>query len=223
MNFLSKYWSQILLAVAGVILFFALKGCSDNASTLSDYQDQIAYAKEETKTYKGKNGQLIAEKSQLQLENTNIFEEREDLAKKLANAEIKAKNVNSMTNIVTTTTISDPIVIELPGDSIPCDFGPIPFSTPKDSIHYTIKGTFSNKALAFTDINFPDTLTFTSYEKRIGFMKRKTFANVQHSNPYITTKGIESYQINPKKKWYQKTITKVAVGFVIGAYSVSKL
>lgn len=150
----------------------------------------------------------------------DIVAQNKTLQKAIKDAEFKVKNVSTITQVITKTYI-DTISITL-HDSIPCnDFIPIAFAI--DSAYYSIAGVIKKKSLAFTTINFPDSLSVITAKKKHLFRKNEFIVSVSHSNPLIKTVGITNLTISEQRKWWQSEWLKAGVGFVGGIVVSQKL
>lgn len=198
--------------VAVVLLILSIKQCRDNANnyaSLKDYQASL----NDTITYL-KNG--IAQKPAIEVTPNafkDIVNENASLKKAIKEAEIKAHNVHTVTQVVTKTEI-DTISISL-HDSIPCaDFVPITFGI--DSLYYSIAGVIKKKSLLLTAVNFPDSVTIITANKNHFFKKDEFVVTVGHSNPLVKTIGLSNITVSEKRKWYESGWWKAGIGFAGG-------
>lgn len=208
--------THILLGVivAGVILF-GIDECVD--SNRSDkLVDSAASYSDTAEFYKMKNGAVVALNQSLVLENK---EQMETLLKKydtLSRVIKKFSSVQSATIITERTVIqNDTVRFET---QIPCNFAPI--RVRRDSLHYVFDGRITPNSLIIDSIIIPSRLDIVIGTRKIGLFKRERRVEVIPSNPLVHITNIKNFVIDDRKKWYQKTGTKVAFGALLGGAGV---
>lgn len=211
---------NFVILVLSVAFLISLKQCSDREDSLDGMEQYIA-SRNDTITYL-KNG-MVAQKSAIEVSDRtikSIIESREELKKALEDSRLKARNVRSITTIVSDIK-TDTIKIILT-DTLPCaDFAPITFNV--DSTHYSIGGLISKKSVQISKVSFPDSLIIITASKKHFLKKNEFLVSASHSNPLIRTNGLENLTVKDDRKWWEKRWIYFAAGVVGGGYLVGKL
>lgn len=210
-----KYWSHIGL-LAAIIAICCLSQCAMVRGDLYDQSKAYLASLDDTITYL-KNG--IAQKAAVEV-SPDLFKElvgqNEELQKQLKDAKIKAKNVHTITTVVTNTEI-DTISITL-RDTIPCDdFAPIPFRA--DSQYYSIAGDVTKRAIRLSKVSFPDSLYVITADRKHLFRKNEFIVSIGHSNPNVKTVGLTNLTVTEERKWWQNMWIERVVVLAVGAYA----
>lgn len=126
----------------------------------------------------------------------------------------KFSNVKTITKEVTTTLI-DTITIAY-RDTIPCVFNKQDSIIKKD---YSLNYNSTQKGISINNLKIPDTLRVITGEKRKWFLGAKTpTIDITHSNPLIQVTGLQHYELNQPKRFYETTVFKFASGVLLGAW-----
>lgn len=208
-----------LLVVAFIALFISIRKCGDNSDLYSDSKNYLASLNDTIRYLK--NG--VAQKLAVEI-NKDLFisvvRERDDLRKALADAKLKAKNVRTLTQVVTKIE-TDTITIAF-HDTLPCpDFIPVPFAV--DSQYYDISGLVSKSNITITNVDFPDSTYIITAAKNHLFRKDEFLVSVKHTNPHIKTIGLQNFTIKEKRKWWQNGWLKFGMGLAGGIYFSQKI
>ncbi len=82
---------------------------------------------------------------------------------------------------------------------------------------YSFDYKSNNKGLKVSNFTLNDSLTIITGTKRKWFLGKETnTVDVYHSNKYINSENVKHVDVAPKKKFYETTLFKFAVGFGTG-------
>lgn len=128
------------------------------------------------------------------------------------------KNTKSQTKVVTRTQIDSVVVPVVTIDTLYVNGNFAPIYTFEDtSDFYTIKGRVSSELALLDEVSFPNNVTFSHRWERKNFLAKKTyFVEVKNSNPYVQIQGIQNYQIEDKKPFWETGKFWYAVGIGTG-------
>lgn len=201
--------------IAAIVVIAGFRECSirnkadDLLNAVSNYSDSAEF-------YKGKNGVLIAYNQSLVL---NSEGQLKDL---LHRYDTLSKALKKFSDIQSTTIIRERVLIEHDtfrlSTEIPCDFTPI--NVHRDSANYVFDGTISRDLFVINKIEIPNKQDIIIGTKKVGFLKKERRVEIINSNPLIKPVSIQSYVIDDRKKWYQRTWVHVAAGVVLGGAGV---
>lgn len=201
-----------------IALLFSFKSCNTYKQRANDAETYITSGKDIIKYLKDST---VAQRKTIQADAVlfkTFLDERSDLRKQLAEEKIKPKQVSSITSIVSHEVIQtkkDPIIIM--HDTLPCpEFKPVKFSI--DSLYYSIAGTIDKKNVAFTHIDFPDTLSLIAFTQHNFFRRNETKVSAHHSNKYIRITGLESINVRDNPKWWESRWIGAAIGLGAGYF-----
>ncbi len=208
---LDKKHKLFLGIIIILLLFVSFMGYEWKKSIddLKSANDYIASANDTLRHLK--NGVVQIPEIQItQEEFKNIVEQRNDLQKQLLSAKIKIKNVSHISDIQTKIELDKPISIPLTRNEEGIDLisdndcctDTSNFNC--DSLYYSIHGQVSRSVVRFDSINFPDSISHIDYIKTHFFSKDEYGTTVKHSNKYIKTVGLMSFNIKEEKKWWDR-------------------
>lgn len=128
------------------------------------------------------------------------------------------ENTKSQTRVITKTSIDSIIVPVTSVDTIYIDKGWMPIYSFQDtSKFYSIEGRVSPEFALIDDISFPNEVTFSHRWERKNILSKKTyFVEVKNSNPYVRIQGIQNYQLEDEKKFWEQGKFWFAVGLGAG-------
>jgi len=217
-----KNITRILLCAAVMVIAISTYTCNKFKSDSQGKGDYIS-SLDDTITFL-KSG--VAQKPAVQVTKAafeDIVNQNAILMAALKEAELKAKNVTSITTASSTISLPDPIIITLSGDSLPCpDFKPVPFR--KDSIGaYSIAGVIMKTGIRLDTINFPDTLFIITGHKRHFFKKDEFVVTASHSNKYFKINGLHNLTVKDERKWWQGRAVPIIGAFIGGVYISRKI
>lgn len=209
---------SVSLAIAFALTLRSCHGWKQEAEDAGNYitasKDTLQYLRDSS----------VAQRKTIEADASlfkTILEERDDLRKALKDAQIKPKNVGSITTAVSHSTIApghDSIIIKV--DSMPCpDFGPVPFS--KENKDYYVAGNIENEGITITKLDFPDSLSIILFTDHHLFRKSEHKASAHHSNQYLRVTGLESIEVRQKNKLLNSRWLYLTVG-VVGGYFLFK-
>lgn len=82
---------------------------------------------------------------------------------------------------------------------------------------YSFDYKSNNKGLKVSNFTLEDSVTVITGQKRKWFLgKAENTIDVYHSNKYISSENIKHVDVTPKKRFYETTLFKFAVGFGTG-------
>lgn len=202
-----------VIVIGGIL--FGIDECND--SNRSDrLVESVANYNDTAEFYKMKNGAVVAFNQSLVLEN------KEQMESLLLKYDTLSRVLKKFSSIQSTTIIHERTVIQ--NDTIrlqteiPCDFAPI--RVRRDSLHYVFDGRITPKSLIIDSIVIPSRLDIVIGTKKLGLFKRERRVEIIPSNPLIHITSIKNFVIDDRKKWYQKTGTKLALGALLGGAGV---
>jgi hypothetical protein len=211
---------RILVLALLIILGLTIKKCSDKSN---DYSGIASYTASLSDTIRYlKNG--IAKKPAVEITRDvfdEVLKERDDLRAALKKAEIKARNVRSVTSI-SSKIETEPITITM-HDTVLKEGDPPVFVFDADSTFYHISGMAFNNKLILETIDFPDSMVIITADKPHFFKPNEYFITVSHSNPLIKTTGMENLTIYKPNRWWNSTWAKLGLGVVGGVVISQKL
>lgn len=176
----------------------------NQVSILSSYKDTVMY-------YKTRSGVLVSFNDAIRVDYKVLMATNRKLERKLH--DLKIKKPTNIT-IEKSEVRIDSVKIQLT-DTLPCDKFNIAFGV--DSPYYSISGRITKQLLTFGNISIPDEQSIIVGKKSNGFLQSKSYVvTVTHTNPYVRTIGLQSYDIKYKKSIFEKWWFQGLVGFGIG-------
>ena len=185
------------LVIMGVILIFLqFRSCNierkynNEVQKVLDYQDTV-------KNYVAKDGTIVDYNENLKATLESFMDATQDSMRiLLSNIKIPKPEI--------ITIIKERFYI----DSIPSvalNLSDCKFDTTfllKEKF-YEVRGRLTNKKLSLQSIMIPNTISIVIGDRKEKWWKKKEYiATVTHSNPNITTEGIQSFTIEePRSKW----------------------
>jgi len=126
--------------------------------------------------------------------------------------------VKKFTEIKTITKYVDRIKIDTIAvrykDSVPYVFERIG-EIKTDEYEFTYKS--NNKGLKVSDLTINDSLIIVTGNKRKWLLGEKiNTIDISHSNKYVNSKEIQHIEVAPKKEFYDTTLFKFGLGFILG-------
>jgi len=86
-----------------------------------------------------------------------------------------------------------------------------------DTKEYSFDYKSTEKGLKLYNVNFNDSITLITGTKRKWFLGKQTNTiDIIHSNKYVNSGEVKHIEVQPKKKFYETTLFKIAVGFGAG-------
>lgn len=205
---MKKWIVRILIVIAFIGLWYYGESKSQDASTT------IEQLTGKVDSYKTKYDQLVESKESVILENDDfkfINDSLRDVISKFKEPETVTKYKWRLKT--DTMEVLIPVYIN-DSDSLFYDFI-------KDDGYNIVSGTVSKSKIKINPIEVNNELSIVSgYKKRGFFKKKRHYIDISNSNPYIQTKGITTFHVQPKKSWHEKWWVTGAVG-VIGGILIS--
>ena len=128
------------------------------------------------------------------------------------------EKTKAQTRVVTKTSIDSIVVPVVTVDTVFVEKGWMPIYTFRDtSAFYYISGRVSSELALIDDISFPNNVTFSHRWERKNILSKKTyFVEVKNSNPYVQIQGIQNYQLEDEKRFWEMGKFWFAVGLGAG-------
>ena len=120
---------------------------------------------------------------------------------------------------LSTKTLIDSIYISVVDiDTILIDKQQFPIYSFQDSNEfYSISGSVSPKEALLKEISFINNITFSQRWERKNILAKKTyFVEVKNSNPYVTIYGVQNYQIQDHRRFWEQGKFWFAIGTGVG-------
>ena len=202
-----KFYHGLLIG-AIVSLLFLIDGCNKKAklteaiTSINEYSDTV-------KNERTKSGRLLSYNSNLEVSQEALYLAVDSLKSYIS--DIGVKNPEVIT-IVKTDTKLDTIFIPL--NIANCDFDT---TFHIDSSHYNISGRITDEGLSLNNISFANEMGMVvGYKKEKWFKRKERVITVTNSNPYMDVKGLTSFTIVNKKKWYERPLIHFGLGVIAG-------
>ena len=115
------------------------------------------------------------------------------------------KNTKSQTKVITQTRIDSVFVPVVSVDTLLIDgtIAPI-YSFQDTSSFYKIAGRVGPQSALIEEISFMNDITFSHRWERKNFLSKKTyFVEVKNTNPFVQIHGLQNYQIEEKKRFWE--------------------
>ena len=128
------------------------------------------------------------------------------------------EKTKAQTRVVTKTSIDSIVIPVVTVDTVFVEKGWMPVYTFRDtSEFYSISGRVSSELALIDDISFPNNVTFSHRWERKNILSKKTyFVEVKNSNPYVQIQGIQNYQLEDEKRFWEMGKFWFAVGLGAG-------
>ena len=215
------------LTIALLILLLCISGCSawKNYSQLKNYKEQVkklTLNEQEFELLRDNNGKLIAQQQQI------IFTHKQAIDHGLI-AYVKLKKLKSQVRIRTVTEL-DSIFVPFVKDSLITLHDtvfvdttiylstikvPQKFSLIDD--YYTIAGKVKKDGLIVDSLKIFNQTNINIGLKSQGIFKKPLpVVMVEHTNPYVKTRGLGNIIIKDEKKFYDRKLFWLGVGLVGG-------
>lgn len=130
------------------------------------------------------------------------------------------KKTKSQTRIVTQTRVDSIFVPTTIVDTLYLDSDSLPvYRFQKEDEWFKISAqVFPTKTL-IENVSFNNTMTFAHRWERKNFLAKKTyFVEVKNTNPYVRIQGVQNYQIEEEKRFWETRRFGFIVGFGSGLY-----
>ena len=128
------------------------------------------------------------------------------------------KKTKSQTRVVTHTRIDSIFVPTTIVDTLYLDSDSLPvYRFQKQDEWFSISAqVFPTKTL-IENVSFNNTMTFSHRWERKNFLAKKTyFVEVKNSNPYVTIYGVQNYQIQDHRRFWEQGKFWFAIGTGVG-------
>mgnify|MGYP001596702140 CR=1 FL=1 len=201
----SKVLYLIIVILIGLLF---LRECQNQAHE-NELISQITNYKDTAKVERLKNGALVYSNQILTLNSQEQLKTLSSVNDTIKLMLKKFKSVNNVTNINNQFFAGSDTIKQV--FNIPCDFKPFKIRHGSDST-YRVIATIAKDYSSIDTVSLKDKETLIFGRKKIGFMKYDHSIDINHSNPYISTYGIKSYQYMPRKQWYERTWVHILTG-----------
>lgn len=206
-NIHSFDWHKIFLY--GIILFLVSKlfVTCENERTANSV---ITSLKNQMTTYKLSNGKLVNSVEFLQYEKSQI---KKEVPKQIAS---KFHEIKTLTKTKFVTKF-DTIKIEY-DKIVDCDFD---ITGNLATQEYNLQYISNQKGIKITELAIPDSVIVVTGTKRKWLLgKEIKTLDITHSNKFVETESVQHIELFEKKKWYQTTVFKIGLGFLVGSFIV---
>jgi hypothetical protein len=210
---LNKFSNYIFIAIIILICFLYFKSCVQNNADKSRIEKLLEY-KHTVKNYTTKKGTVVNYNNSLAVSPEDLKIVQDTLLTYIENLELKLKNVKSTTIITERIQIDS---VEVPVYLTDCNFDTT-INVTKPFYDFNI--TMTNTGLTFNSLKFPNRLGVTLTDKKEKWYKPKnSIVAVTNSNPYMKVDGISTYTFKKQKKWYNRQLTSLTAGILLGAFT----
>jgi len=130
------------------------------------------------------------------------------------------QNTKSQTKVITRTQIDSVLIPVQTIDTMFVDGNFAPIYNFRDSSEwYSIAGRVSPELALLEKVSFSNDITFSHRWERKNFLAKKTyFVEVKNTNPYVRIQGVQNYQIEEEKRFWETRRFGFIVGFGSGLY-----
>lgn len=206
MSNLYKLKQALIFICILFLISFLVKQCKEN----KELAKKIDVLKSNEKIYKNKIGTLTLSKEVLTVKNSELKKYISEQDKKLTSEFSKVKTLvkwKQYTKFDTTVVFKEPIE---------CDF------KRSDSIKtkwYNFTYEIDKSSLKLSKMSFTNEITIITGTKRKWFLGKETITtDITNSNPYVSNSEMQSFEVVKPKRWYDTTVFKFGIGFLVGAY-----
>tara|TARA_R100000406_G_scaffold62469_1_gene43591 strand:- start:20 stop:679 length:660 start_codon:yes stop_codon:yes gene_type:complete len=128
------------------------------------------------------------------------------------------KNTTAQTKVITRTQIDSVFIPVVSIDTLFVDGSSAPiYSFSDTSEFYSIRGKVNPEFALIEDISFLNDITFSHRWERKNFLSKKTyFVEVKNTNPHVQIQGLQNYQIQEKKRFWETGKFWYAIGLGTG-------
>ena len=128
------------------------------------------------------------------------------------------ERTKAQTRVITRTSVDSVFIPVTSIDTIYFNRREMPIYSFRDtSSFYNIQGRVSPELALIEEISFPNNITFSHRWERKNLLSKKTyFVEVKNSNPYVRIQGVQNYQIQDDKRFYETGKFWFGVGIVSG-------
>lgn len=191
--------TYIIIAIAIVLFVFGCHQMQEKQKLKEQQSNTIAFLQDSVSYYKNQYGQAVATKTTLAGDKAQLevlLSNQIDSTQELKSLVDEFKTVNSA-GIVQTTTDIDTIYVPF-NKPVGLDF--------ERDIHitdqfYNLNAYINQDGFSLNSLTIPNKMSFVIGTKKKGLFSKPTYQiDVKHSNPYIKTKGIDSYTLKPDVK-----------------------
>ena len=128
------------------------------------------------------------------------------------------KNTTAQTKVITRTQIDSVFIPVVSIDTLFVDGSSAPiYSFSDTSEFYSIRAKAYPEFALIEDISFFNDITFSHRWERKNFLSKKTyFVEVKNTNPHVQIQGLQNYQIQEKKRFWETGKFWYAMGLGTG-------
>lgn len=190
--------NAIYIGVIVVLIFVIFRQCNSATQQRQSQESAAEFLNDTIAYYQNEIGQQVAEKKAIQGDADALeilLSKQIDSTGQLKRLVSKYKNIAAAGNITQETRID---TVQIPYEvAVPYEFTR---DFTKSNEHYSITGSSNQNGVTLTDIQIPNTLSFTIGKKRTGFFKSEYRIEAVNSNPYVQTTGLDSYTLEVPTK-----------------------
>lgn len=196
-----------------LFVFLGVQKCNHNQEVKEQF-DVILTLEEQKNNFEIKIDDLGA---QTVRQEVLIIDSKRDYQSLLSDFK-ELKKTKSQTKVITKTLIDSIYISVVDIDTILIDKEQFPIYSFQDSNEfYSISGSVSPKEALLKEISFINHITFSQRWERKNFLSKKTyFVEVKNSNPYVTIYGVQNYQIQDHRRFWEQGKFWFAIGTGVG-------
>lgn len=196
-----------------LFVFLGVEKCNHNQEVKEQF-DVILTLEEQKNNFEIKIDELGA---QTVRQEVLIIDSKRDYQSLLSDFK-ELKKTKSQTKIITKTLIDSIYISVVDIDTILIDKQQFPIYSFQDSNEfYSISGSVSPKEALLKEISFINNITFSQRWERKNILAKKTyFVEVKNSNPYVTIYGVQNYQIQDHRRFWEQGKFWFAIGTGVG-------
>ncbi|WP_346320759.1 DUF6549 family protein [Chitinophaga sp. YIM B06452] len=184
-------WDNIIIAgLLALVAFLAIRSCRGKEDIIGSLRDLQAIKEDSIRYWKDAAGTEHAERqvAEATLEAAEIVW-RHELDSQAALLKVKKRHIQALATIGTTAsgTVA-PVVVTISQPGQPCTH-----QLQYDDRWLTLRGTVADTSTITYQVR--DSLTLTTYRKKVGLFRYKTVVDAYSHNPSVRITGLSSLQI----------------------------
>lgn len=198
----------LIFIIIGGLVFLNINQCNQLKKVENYRGNNVEFLQDSVKYYKNKYGQEIANKTALKGDKKQLsilLSKQIDSTQALSKMVKEFKKVSGAGTIRINTEI-DTFYVPF---EVPVDCGFLRDAKIKED-YYSLTAEVNEGGLRVTNLTIPNNISFVVGRKRKNIFSKSVFEiDVNNSNPYITTEGVDSYI-------YEAKVNKWSIGPYIG-------
>lgn len=193
--------TYIILGIAILLFVFGCHQMREKQKLKAQQSNTIDFLQDTISYYENSKGERVATINALAGDNNQLkilLSKAIDSTQELAELVKYYKTVNSA-GIINTITKIDTVYVTF-NQPVGLDFARNINITDD---HYRLNAIVNQDGFTLNSLQIPNKMSFVIGKRKNGWFKKPTYQiDVKHSNPYISTQGIDSYTLEPSiKRW----------------------